>query len=103
MKQVYSDFIQFRGNHYDFGYMQGERLKDSPILPNRVKHWTSKRKRYFTINEKESVHLLNKFIPGMIAEIYGLADALQWRMEDALREFGGHYVEYGRSGCSILT
>lgn len=39
----------------------------------------------------------------MLAEINGLADALQWRTEDALREFGGHYVEYGRSGCSILA
>lgn len=103
MKQVYSDFIQFRGSHYDFGYMQGQLLKDSPILPNRIKHWTSKRKRYFTINEKESIQLLNKFIPGMLAEIHGLADALQWKIEDALREFGGHYVEYGRSGCSILA
>lgn len=103
MKQVYSDFIQFRGNHYDFGYVQGQLLKESPILPNRIKHWTSKRKRYFTINEKESIQLLNKFIPGMLAEINGLADALHWKLKDALREFGGHYVEYARSGCSILA
>ncbi|MCT2536939.1 C45 family autoproteolytic acyltransferase/hydrolase [Aquibacillus koreensis] len=103
MQAVFSDVVQFTGNHYDFGYMQGELLKGSPILPNRFKQWTSKRTRYFSINQQESITILQRFIPGMIDEIRGLADALNWNMEDALREFGGHYVDYSRSGCSILT
>ncbi|MDL4843201.1 C45 family autoproteolytic acyltransferase/hydolase [Aquibacillus rhizosphaerae] len=103
MKKVFSDIIQFRGNHYDFGYMQGELLKKSPILPNREKQWAAKRKRHFSINENEAISILSTFIPGMLDEIQGLADALNWKMEDALREFGGYYVDYGRSGCSILT
>ena len=54
MISVYSDVIQFRGNHYDFGYMQGELLKDSPILANRKKFWGNKSKLCnFIIDEIE--------------------------------------------------
>ncbi|MCR2823195.1 C45 family autoproteolytic acyltransferase/hydolase [Lederbergia panacisoli] len=103
MGNVYSEIVQFRGNHYDFGYMQGELLKESPILLNREKQWASRRKRHFNINKKEAVQLFSRIIPGMLDELQGLADALKWKVEDALREFGGYYVEYEKSGCSILT
>ena len=103
MNHFYSDVIQFKGNHYDFGYMQGELLKESPILYNREKQWATTRKRHFNINKKEAIQLLSKFLPSMLDELQGLAEALNWTMEDALREFGGYYVDYGKSGCSILT
>lgn len=103
MNKYYSDVIQFKGNHYDFGYKQGELLKDSPILFNREKQWAGTRKHRFNINKKEAIDLFTKFMPSMLDELQGLADALNWTMEDALREFGGYYVDYGKSGCSILT
>ena len=53
MQQVYSDVIQFRGTHYDFGYMQGKQLKDSYILPNRRKQWETRRKRHFNVDACE--------------------------------------------------
>lgn len=103
MNYYYSDVIQFKGNHYDFGYMQGELLKDSPTLHNRAKQRASRSKHHFSTNVQEAIDLFSEFMPHMLEELNGLAKSLQWTMEDAVREFGGYYVEYERSGCSILT
>lgn len=103
MKHYYSDVIAFTGSHYDFGYKQGELLKESPILYNREIQWATKRKHHFIVNEEEAIQLFSKFFPNMLSELKGLADALGLTLKDALREFGGLYAEYERSGCSILT
>ena len=103
MNQFYSDVVQFKGNHYDFGYMQGELLKESPILFNREKQRETRRKHQYNTNIQEAIDLFSKFMPSMLDELNGLADSLKWTMEKTLTEFGGYYVEYERSGCSILT
>lgn len=102
MGRVHSDVIQFRGNHYDFGFEQGQMLKSSFILPNRKKQW-GPANRNFTINEQEAKKLLLDLSPAIWEEICGLADALEWPMYDAIKDFGGYYLEYVRSGCSIFT
>ncbi|SIS39760.1 Predicted choloylglycine hydrolase [Salimicrobium flavidum] len=103
VKQVYSDVFQFRGSHYDFGYQQGIWLKDSPILPNRNKQWSGRRNRHFIIDYNEIRTIFMKFSPGIWDEIHGLADALGLPIEEAVQNFGGYYLEFGKSGCSIYT
>ncbi|HLS08357.1 C45 family peptidase [Lentibacillus sp.] len=103
MKQFWSNVIQYRGTHYDFGFTQGEQLRDSPILVNRQKQWGPRKDRHFLINPAEVKQSLLTFAPGIWDEIRGLADALGMNMDDAIRLFGGYYLEYGRSGCSIFT
>lgn len=102
MKKVYSDIIQFRGSHYDFGYHQGELLRDSLLLPNR-KIQRSENSKQLLVDETKAIDMLERFAPRIWEEIEGLADALKWPFYDALREFGGYYIEYTRSGCSILS
>jgi predicted choloylglycine hydrolase len=102
LKKIYSDVIQFRGSHYDFGVMQGERLKGSLILENRGRIWKIRRP-HFLIEEEEVKNAMLPFAPGIWEELLGLADALEWKMEDVLREFGGYRLHYMRSGCSIFT
>jgi len=103
MMQVYSDVMQYRGTHYDFGYFQGERLKNSPILPNREKQWGSRNNRHFLIDFEKCKDSLSTFAPAILEEIHGLADVLKIDMEKAFRLFGGYYLEYRRSGCSIFA
>jgi predicted choloylglycine hydrolase len=103
MNHFYSDVIHFKGKHYDFGYMQGELLKASSTLHNREKQRASRRKHQFNTNTQEAIDLFSKFMPRMLDELQGLADSLNWSIAKSLTEFGGYYVEYERSGCSILT
>ncbi|HLR04092.1 MAG TPA: C45 family peptidase [Virgibacillus sp.] len=100
MKQIYSDVLQWRGTHYDFGIMQGELLKDSFTLRNRQNQWKIRKPR-FVIWESEVKEAILPFASHIWDELCGLRDALDWPMNDVLLEFGGYRLEYMPSGCSI--
>lgn len=103
MKQYYSDVLQFRGSHYDFGCYQGELLKTSPILKNRETQQRERRGRRFTVDSKRTREILKEIAPAVLDEIHGLADTLHIDIGKAFQLFGGYYMEYPRSGCSIFT
>jgi len=103
MIDVFSDIMQFRGSHYDLGKMQGEILKNSPILANRQKLIGHLKKYKYIVDVNEIKEVFQNFSPKIWEEIEGIREALQMGIEEALQEFGGYYLEYGRSGCSILT
>ncbi|NMA89902.1 MAG: acyl-CoA--6-aminopenicillanic acid acyltransferase [Amphibacillus sp.] len=103
MVSVFTDVIQYRGSHYQFGFEQGKQLKSSVLLRNRQNQSKKRRKRHFYTNVNEAVQLLNQFSPMLLAEIEGLADGLDWSFEQAVRAFSGYYLEEERSGCSIMT
>ena len=102
LRQIYSDVIQFRGSHYDFGYMQGEKIKDSITVRNREKQWKVRKPR-FTVEVEEVKQALLPFAPRIWDELVGLQAALDWPIERVLMEFGGYRLDYVRSGCSIMT
>lgn len=102
MKQIYSDVIQFRGSHYDFGYMQGEKIKTSLTVKNREDQWKVRKPR-FTVETEEVKQAVLAFAPGLWDELLGMQEALEWPIQRVLQEFGGYRLEYVRSGCSIMT
>ncbi|GAK05797.1 daunorubicin resistance ABC transporter, ATP-binding protein [Geomicrobium sp. JCM 19037] len=102
MKEVYSDLIQYRGSHYDFGVLQGEKLRRSLTLVNRENQWKVRQPR-FQIDVEETKEVFMKLAPLIWEELNGLRDSLDWSMEKVLQEFGGYRVNGERSGCSILS
>lgn len=102
MKSIYSEIFQFRGTHYDFGYRQGKRLKNSFSVKNRENQWKVRLPR-FTIKPDEVKQALIAFAPGVWEELLGLQEALEWPINRVLQEFGGYRLNYVHSGCSILT
>ncbi|SDC29507.1 Predicted choloylglycine hydrolase [Pelagirhabdus alkalitolerans] len=100
---VYSDVYQFRGTHFEFGLEQGKKLKQSTLLKNRVKQFQHREKRHFQTDVNEAEKLLNRFAPELLDELAGLAEGLDWSIDQAMRYFSGYYFEYGKSGCSIVT
>ncbi|WP_054712157.1 C45 family autoproteolytic acyltransferase/hydolase [Bacillus sp. JCM 19041] len=102
MKEVYSDIIQFRGSHEEFGYMQGVLLNDSFTVLNRENQWKVRKKR-FSIDIDEAKKEITAISKPIWHELIGLREALEWPMERVLEEFGGYRVPYNRSGCSIAT
>lgn len=103
MKKVYSDVIQFRGDHFDFGVMQGELLQNSILLHNWTNHFMKRHHRHFLIDLPHFERVMKVFSPAILEELYGLAHSLGYSLEDTIRYFGGYYVEFGKSGCSIFT
>lgn len=103
MVKIHSNIIQFRGNHYDFGYHQGKLLKDSKLMHYRLNHFFKRRSTRFNTDVSEFTTVIKHFSPEIYEEILGLKDALEIDLETAIQQFGGYFIEYGRSGCSIFT
>lgn len=103
MQDVYSDVIQFRGNHFDFGFYQGELVKKEPIVNNYHKKLFPKKTTRFNIDLDQYIKVMNQYAPLILDEIYGLQESLELSLYDTIRLFGGYYIEFGRSGCSIYS
>ncbi len=102
MRKIHSDIVQFRGSHFDLGYLHGQYLKDSITLENRRKQWTAKRPR-FEIDVNETMNAFRQFAPGVWDELLGMQESLELPMEEVLRDYGGYRIDALPSGCSIVV
>lgn len=101
--RVFSDIVQFRGSHFDFGFAQGHALKDSVLMKNRLRTFSSKKTYRFTVDVEQFESVIETFAPYLNEEIAGLQESLELDRKTAIQQFGGYFTEYGRSGCSIYT
>ncbi len=102
MKQIYSNVIEYRGSHYDFGYWQGKQIRDTLIVMNRERQWRL-RKPKFSVDVDEAREAYQTYGPGLWDELVGLSDGLKMPIEQVLRDFGGYRVPAPRGGCSTIV
>ncbi|WP_241657121.1 C45 family autoproteolytic acyltransferase/hydolase [Halobacillus salinus] len=101
-RKIFSDVISFRGSYYDFGKMQGSRLKES-LLFEYHKRRRKKSKRKYSVDFMEARKIFLRYVPGLWEELEGLADGLGWSIEEVAHEYSGWQQEWEGSGCSIFT
>lgn len=103
MKQIHSNVFTYRGSHYDFGVMQGERLKNTPLYAYQQKQKERNRRR-FTVDPADAFRMFRSYHPGIYEELTGLGDALGLSIEETLMDYSGFQQEWRiNSGCSIVT
>lgn len=103
MKKVQVEVSQFRGSHYDFGLSQGYALRKSKTLLQSWQRMLTKGARRFQVDVNEFITIMERFSPQILEELYGLQEALELDLYSTIQQFGGYYLDYGRSGCSIYT
>src|SRR5690625_1063739 len=64
MKPFFSNVIQYRGSHYDFGFSQGKQIRDSLIVSNRERQWRLRRPK-FLIDVNEAKKAYETYAPGL--------------------------------------
>ncbi|AOM82970.1 C45 family autoproteolytic acyltransferase/hydolase [Salisediminibacterium beveridgei] len=95
------DIIKSREDAYLFGYHQGLALKKMPVYQKHVKR-RKKSIRQYTVNVAEFNSWMADIQPSLLDELEGLSQALGWRLEDTIHEYGGYQDHWKRSGCSAM-
>ncbi len=102
MKRIFTDVIQFRGSHFEFGRRQAELLKESIVIKNRAQQWKV-RQPLFRIDLEETMDIFQRFAPKVWEELLGFRETLDWEIEQIIQEFSGFRVNIDLSGCSIMS
>ncbi|RWZ60343.1 linear amide C-N hydrolase [Halobacillus fulvus] len=102
MKPIYSEIIQFRGSHYEFGQEQGRRFKETNLYHHhKSRRGKSLRKYAVDMRDVETFYL--RYARNIWEELRGLADSLEWSFEEVVHEYSGWQQDWVKSGCSIFT
>ncbi|MBM7094491.1 acyl-CoA--6-aminopenicillanic acid acyl-transferase [Bacillus sp. H-16] len=99
--KIQVDVIQGRGSPYEFGYKQGQKLKEMPLYAAHVKRRSKSIRSYNTVLH-EAKRWFMELAPELWEEMEGLSEGLGWSLEDTLHEYGGYQQDWKKSGCSTF-
>ncbi|WP_249777730.1 C45 family autoproteolytic acyltransferase/hydolase [Paenalkalicoccus suaedae] len=95
------EVIEAKGDAYSFGLLQAQKLKETPLF---MKHTNRRKKsiRKYDTDLAESKAWMKELSPVLWEELEGLADGLEWRIQDVIHEYGGYQQNWVKSGCSAI-
>jgi predicted choloylglycine hydrolase len=91
---------EFRGDHYHYGFAQGEDLTHTPYMDNRSFEWVKRRPK-FQLDYNETKNLYSHFAPHIWEELMGLQDSLKITDQDVLLNLAHYRISPKNSGCSV--
>ncbi|MFC4735790.1 C45 family autoproteolytic acyltransferase/hydrolase [Bacillus daqingensis] len=93
--------LEGRGDAYQFGLKQAERLKQTVLYHKHVRRRKKSIRRY-TTDFLATKAWIQEISPDLWAELEGLSEGLGWRFEDIVHEYAGYQQSWIKSGCSAL-
>ncbi|ADH99480.1 C45 family autoproteolytic acyltransferase/hydolase [Salisediminibacterium selenitireducens] len=99
--QISVDVLESRADPYTFGFNQGIRLQSMPVF-NKHRKRCKKSIRSYTTDLQEYTDWIKQIKPDLLDELRGLSDAIGWKTEDVIHEYGGFQSSWVKSGCSAM-
>jgi len=93
--------IQGRGDSYTFGLNQAKAMKDTPLFQNHLKR-RKKSIRKYTTDYQRATDFILEYSPSLMEEMQGIADGLDWSLQDVMHEYAGYQQSWTKSGCSAI-
>lgn len=100
MPEMNINIDTFRGSHYDYGFAQGEDLKQTHYLANRNFEWIKRRPK-FKLDYTETKSIYQHFAPHIWEELMGLQESLKLADHEVLLNFAHYRISPKDSGCSV--
>ncbi|MBM7703447.1 C45 family autoproteolytic acyltransferase/hydolase [Metabacillus iocasae] len=101
MQQIEVQVIQGTGTYRELGNKQGRVHRDSKLADNH-KVRRKRSMRNYKVNVQKAKEYYERFAPHLWEELEGLAEGLDWSMEDVAHEYSGYQQHWKKSGCSAL-
>ncbi|MFB9859706.1 C45 family autoproteolytic acyltransferase/hydrolase [Salinicoccus siamensis] len=100
MENIESTILAYRGDHYSYGIMQGESLKQTHYMQNRNYEWIKRRPK-FNLDYRETKALYQHFAPHIWEELMGLQESLEITDHEVLLNLAHYRISPKDSGCSV--
>ncbi|PSL50613.1 putative choloylglycine hydrolase [Salsuginibacillus halophilus] len=102
VQELFLPILYYSGSYQEIGYEQGRALINTPLIENHTRRLKRSKKR-FAAPVNEVKNLYDHFCPGLFQELKGLADGLNWPIDDVIHEYSGFQGTRVKAGCTAAA